>query len=186
MAILPRIAINEPGLADAAKASATSVERAFEKSINAAFTILGYDTQLLGQGQGRVPDGKAEDIDNSYAIMWDAKVRKDGFSMGTEDRTIRDYIVTMSRDMKKQRSLRNTYYAVISSNFKNDYDASIRSLKMETSISEVCLIDVEALVEMVDAKLRDPHQITLGPDGLQRLFSNSGVLTAEAVREALE
>jgi hypothetical protein len=38
---------------------------------------------------------------------------------------------------------------------------------------------------MVDAKLRDPHQVTLGPDGLQRLFTNSGVLTADDVREIL-
>jgi hypothetical protein len=40
--ILPRLARNEPPMRDAAKLSGTSLERAFEKSINAAFTMLGY------------------------------------------------------------------------------------------------------------------------------------------------
>src|SRR5216684_2814433 len=73
--VLPRMARNEPILCEAAKASGTSLERAFEKSINAAFTVLGYETKLLGQGKGRVPDGQALSLDDSYAILWDAKVR---------------------------------------------------------------------------------------------------------------
>jgi hypothetical protein len=36
---------------------------------------------------------------------------------------------------------------------------------------------------MVDAKLRDPNQLSLGPDGLQRLFCKSGILSANTVRE---
>jgi hypothetical protein len=185
VAVLPRMALNEPALIDAAKASATSLERAFEKHANAAFTVLGYDAKLLGQGQGRVPDGLALDVDDSYALLWDAKVRSNGYSMGTDDRTIREYVTTQSRELKRRRSLRNIYYLIISSSFNDDYDDPIRSLKMETDISEVCLIEAEALVAMVDAKLRDPHQVTLGPDGLQRLFTNSGVLTADDVRETL-
>jgi len=52
-------------------------------------------------------------------------------------------------------------------------------------VNEVCLVEAAALVAIVDAKLRDPQQLTLGPDGIQRLFSNSGVLTSEIVRETL-
>src|SRR5260370_35410175 len=51
IAVLPRMARNEALLREAAKASGTSLERAFEKSINAAFTVLGYETKLIGQGQ---------------------------------------------------------------------------------------------------------------------------------------
>ena len=86
VAILPRIARNEPGLGEAAKASGTSLDRAFEKSVNAAFQILGYETKLLGQGQGRVPDGRALDLDDLYAVLWDAKIREAGYSMGTDAR----------------------------------------------------------------------------------------------------
>jgi len=185
VAILPRMALNEPALIEAAKASGTSLERAFEKNLNAVFTMLGYQTKLMGQGQGRVPDGLALELDNSYALIWDAKVRASGYSMGTDDRTIHEYIVSQSRELKRRRSLRNIYYLVVSSGFNDDYDDSIRSLKMDTEISEVCLMEADAIVAMVDAKLRDPQQVTLGPDGLQRLFSVSGVVTASSVLETL-
>lgn len=186
VAILPSMAANEPGLDEAAKESGTSLVRAFEKSINAAFTILGYETKLLGQGKGRVPDGQALALDDSYAILWDAKVRSDSYNMGTDDRTIKEYIVTQNRELKKRRGLRNIYYLVISSHFADDYDDAIRSLKMETDVNEVCLVEADALVVMVDAKLRAQNQVTLGPDGLQRLFSVSGILSAQTVQQTLD
>jgi hypothetical protein len=185
VAILPRMARNEASLREAAKASGTSLERAFEKNINAAFTILNYETKLLGQGQGRVPDGQALSVDDSYAILWDAKVRTDGYSMGTDDRAVREYITTQSRELKRRRSLRNIYYFIVSSHFADDSDDAIRSLKMETDVNEVCLVEADALVAIVEAKMRSPREVSLGPDGLQRLFSVSGVLSADIVRENL-
>jgi hypothetical protein len=185
IALLPRIAQNDERLVEPAKASGTTLDRAFEKNINAAFTILGYDTKPLGAGQGRVPDGLALDVDNSYAIIWDAKVRRDAYSMGTDDRTIREYIVTQSKDLRRRRGFRNIYYVIVSSGFADDYDDEIRTLKMETDVSEVILMEAEALVAMVDMRLRDPLHISLGPDGLQRLFTVSGVLSADAVREMI-
>lgn len=183
VAILPRLAAHEPGLDELAKRSGTTVERAFEKYIDAAFTMLGYDTKLLGQGQGRVPDGLAVAAEESYALLWDGKVRAGGYSMGTDDRTIREYITTQSRALKRGGRLRNIYYAIVSSSFADDFDDTIRSIKMETDVSEVVLIEADALVAMIDAKLRAPLQVTLGPDGLQRLFSSSGVLSAAVVME---
>jgi hypothetical protein len=182
VAILPRLARNESALQEAAKRSGTSIDRAFEKSIDAAFKVLGYETRLLGQGQGRVPDGLAISADDYYAILWDAKSRAQGYSMGTDDRAIRDYIARQSRELKRRGSIRNIYYGIVSSGFAGDFDDAIRSMKMDTDIKEVCLIESEALVEMVDAKMHDPRQVTLGPDGLQRLFSDGGVLTGEMVR----
>ena len=179
--ILAEMAYHRPGLDDAAKASGTSLAKAFEKSVHAAFTLLGYETKLLGQGQGRVPDGLAIDHDGAYAILWDAKIRADGYSMGTDDRVIREYVTSQSRDLKKKRSLRNIYYVIVSSTFADDFDDLVRGLKMETHISEVCLVEAEALVSMVETKLRDPLHVTLGPDGLQRLFSVSGIIRAEHV-----
>ncbi len=132
-----------------------------------------------------MPDGIAIEPDSSYAIIWDAKARSDQYSMGTDDRTIREYIVTQSRELKRRRGLRNVYYLIISSEFAEDFDDPIQSLKMETDISEVILVESDALVAMVDAKLRAPLQLSLGSDGLQRLFTVSDVLTAESVRELM-
>jgi hypothetical protein len=105
------------------------------------------------------------------------------YSMGTDDRTIREYVTTQSRDLKRRRSLRNIYYAIVSSTFADDFDDAIRSIKMETDVNEVILIEADALVAMVDAKLRAPLHVTLGPDGLQRLFASSGILSAGIVIE---
>jgi hypothetical protein len=183
ISVIPRLAANDSQLEAAAKASGTSVSRALEKSINAAFTILGYETLLLGQGQGRIQDGLAIAPDHSYAILWDAKARQKGYSMGTDDRTVREYITTQSRELKKKRHLRNLYYIIISSSFQNDFDDLISGLKMDTDINEVCLVESDAFVAMVDAKLRDPNQLSLGPDGLQRLFCKSGILNSNTVRD---
>ena len=185
IAVLPQMARNEDMFNKAAQRSGTTLERAFEKHINAAFTMLCYDTKLLGQGKGRVPDGIAIANDDRYAILWDGKIRRDGYSMGTDDRTIREYITTQSRELKRLRTLRNIYYLIVSSKFADDFDDTIRSIKMETDVSEVVLVEATALVEIVDRKLRAPLQFGLGPDGLQRLFSTSGVLTIETVREFL-
>jgi hypothetical protein len=153
--------------------------------VNAAFTVLGYEAKLLGQGQGRVPDGQAVSLDDSYAILWDAKVRADRYSMGTDDRAVKEYITTQSRELKRRWRLRNIYYFLVSSEFADDFDDAIRSLKMETDVNEVCLVEADALVAMVEAKMRSPRELSLGPDGLQRLFSASGVLSADVVRENL-
>ena len=183
--IIPRLAKNDATLVAAAKAAGISIPRALEKSVDAAFAILGYEATLLGQGQGRVPDGRAIDSDNSYAIIWDSKARSERYSMGTDDRTIREYVVTQSRELRRRRGLRNVYYIIVSAEFADDYDDPIRSLKMETDVSEVILMEADALVAIVDARIRAPREVTLGPDGLQRLFTHSSVLTADAVREML-
>jgi hypothetical protein len=182
---LERMAYNEPDMQRAAEASGISLERAFEKSVNAAFTDLGYDAKLLGQGKGRVPDGQAMDQDDSYAILWDAKIRTNGYGIGTDDRTIKEYITLFARDLKRRRGLRNIYYLIISGEFSGDHDDTVRMIKMETDVSEVCLVEAAALVEIVDARLRAPLQVSLGPDGVQRLLAVSGIVTPEIVRENL-
>ena len=102
--------------------------------------------------------------------------------MGTDDRTIREYISIQSRELKKRRHYKNIYYAIISSSFVSDYDEAIRSIKMETDVNEVLLMEAYALVSMADSKLRDPS-VTLGSDGFQRLFSSSGIIKVQTVKD---
>ena len=145
VAVLSAMARHDTSLVEAAKKSGISLERAFEKNIDAAFTMLGYETKLLGQGGGRVPDGRALALDDNYAVLWDAKVRNAGYSLGTDDRAIREYIATQSRELS--RRYRNIYYLIISSSFTDDFDDSIASIKMETDVSEVVLF--EAIVAIM-------------------------------------
>jgi hypothetical protein len=185
VAVIQKLASSDHEMQEAARRAGTTLERAFEKSINAAFTMLGYEARLLGQGMGRVPDGQAIAVNEAYALLWDAKARSDGYRMGTDDRVIREYIDTQTRSLKRERGLRNIYYLIISSGFADDFDDLIRSLKMGTHVSEVCLVEAAALVEVVNQRLRAPLLISLGPDGIQRLFSSSGIITLNYVLEQL-
>ena len=97
-------------------------------------------------------------------------------TMGTDDRAIRQYIETQSRILKRGRGVRKIYYLIISSSFSDEFDDLIGALKMETNVDEVCLVEVAALVAMVDQKLRAPLTVGLGPDGLQRLFTSGGII----------
>jgi hypothetical protein len=185
VAVIPTLALNDPELQEVARRTGTTVERALEKSINAAFTLLGYETRLLGQGKGRVPDGEAIAVNDQYAILWDAKARTDGYRMGTDDRIIRQYIETQSRSLKRGRGIRNIYYLIISSSFSDEFDDLRSGLKMETDVNEVCLLEATALVAIVNQYLRAPLTVSRGSDGIQRLFSDGGLITENDVVENL-
>lgn len=46
-----------------------------------------------------------------------AMARSDRYSIGTDDRTIREYVVNESRELRRRRWLRNVYYVVVSAAF---------------------------------------------------------------------
>lgn len=183
VSILPRLARRDDQLSQLAINSGHSIERAFEIYTNKAFTIMGYDTKLYGQGQGRVIDGRAIDYQNSYAILWDAKSREGAYRMGTDDRALKEYVIEESRMLKEKYALKNIYLAIISNRYEHDHKDDIARLKMETFASDVCLMEAHALVAMVEARLQNPFEISLGPAGMQRLFAESGILTATTVQD---
>lgn len=183
VSIIPQLALNDESIERLCNESGISVPKAFEEKISILLRMLGYNVESLGQGYGRVHDGTAVCNEFHYAIIFDAKVRKDGYSLGTDDRAIKEYI-GVETDKLKRQGIRNVYFLVISSSFKGEFDEVIRSLKMETDIREVIFLEAPALLTMLDQKLRNP-EIDLGPKGLQNLFAQSGVLTNSDVKEFL-
>lgn len=163
------------------KIQALSVEKAFEQRISILFSIFGFKVEYLGQGYGRVPDGIAVSSEFHYAIIFDAKVRKDGYTIGTDDRAMREYIFQETGRLKQQ-GIRNVYYAIISSSFNGDFDDVIRSLKMETDIREVLFIESTALLSMLEQKLRK-SDLDLVPKGIQNIFAQSGIITNSDIKE---
>jgi hypothetical protein len=181
VAILPRLACNDPGIAALCQAQGISIEKVFENRLGILFQMLGYETTTLGQGHGRVPDGIAVCREFHYAIVYDAKVRQNGYLMGADDRAIREYITANTNRLRKD-GIRSIYFMIVSSSFAGDHDHAIRSLKMETGASEILLVEVDALLGLLEARLRDPF-LTLGPEGIQRLFAASGLLTLSDISE---
>lgn len=138
----------------------------------------------LGQGHGRVPDGIVISREFNYAILYDAKVRKDSYTMGTDERAIREYITNNEKSLKKQ-GYKNIYFMIISSKFSGDHDSEIRNLKIDTNISEILLVETAALLELLEAKFRNP-EISLGQEGIQNLLASSGLLTVADIRTFTE
>ena len=181
VSILPLLAVNDEQVAKLCEQIGRSVEKVFEERIAILFKMFGFVVEALGQGYGRMPDGIAISPENHYAIIFDAKVRKDGYSLGTDDRSIKDYIVTHSERLKYQ-GVKTIYFMVISSSFRGDFDETIRTIRIETDVRDVVFVEVQALLTILERKLRDP-QYTLGASGLQRLISSSGMLTNADVLE---
>jgi hypothetical protein len=67
----------------------------------------------------------------------------------------------------------------------DEFEELVRSLKMNTHVNEVCFVEAVALVELLNQKLRAPLVVGLGSDGIQRLFSSSGIITSADVLELL-
>ena len=114
VSILPLLASRDQEIENLCINSGISIEKAFEEKIAILFKMLNYKVESLGQGYGRVPDGIAICSEYHYAIIYDAKVRKDGYSIGTDDRAIKEYIFHESERMKRQ-GIKNVYFAIISS-----------------------------------------------------------------------
>lgn len=183
VSILPSLAKNTDDAGTMCSNSGISVEKAFEDKTSILFKMLGYRVETLGQGYGRVPDGIAVSSEFHYAIIFDTKSRKDGYSLGTDDRAFREYIFHETEKLKRQ-GIKNVYFCVISSFFKGDYDDVIRSMKMETDVREIIFIEASALVTILEQKLRN-SDLDLGPKGIQAILAQSGIVTNSSAKEFL-
>lgn len=151
----------------------------FEKKVNSAFQMLGFEVRCLGQGSGRNPDGIACDKQNHYAIIYDAKSRKDGYSLGTDDRTIIEYIKAHRNNLLKD-GLEKVYFLIVSNRFNIHSKTTLNRIVKATGIP-VVLVRTEDLLTLVSGKIRNPHQFDLG--ALQDIFIESGELDQKKVRK---
>jgi hypothetical protein len=116
-------------------------------------------------------------------LVYDAKVRTEGYSIGTDDRAIKEYILHETESLRKQ-GIQKVYFAVISSSFNGDVDDAIRTLKIDTGVAEVLFIEASALVVLLEEKLRNP-ELDLGAKGVQGILTQSGVIKEADMREFL-
>jgi len=149
----------------------------FEKKVNLAFQILGFKVKFLGQGSGRNPDGIACDAQNHYAIIYDAKARKDGYSFGTDDRTIIEYINAYKNNLLKD-GFEKIYFLIVSNKFNIFAKTSLNKVVKVTGIP-VVLVKTEELLTLVSRRIENPTLFDLGV--LQDLFIESGELDQKKV-----
>ena len=181
VALLPALAVNDAQAAAQCAAWGKTVEKVFEERLDTLFRMLGYEIRAVDRGHGRGPAAIAACSEHHYAIIYDARISRQGYALESEADQMRDYIIKNGDKLFKQ-NFRMIYYMLISSGFSGEVDSATRSLKIETGVNEVILAEVKALLELLELKMRDPA-ITLGPKHIQKLLAASGVLSADMVRK---
>lgn len=144
---------------------------AFEEKLWHAFRILGFEVEEYGyKVHGRVPDGAALARRDHYALMFDGKIRKDGYYIGTDDRAIIDYIKCFS-DRFEREGIEGIYFLIVSGEFTGDNLSCILRVRKQTRVKNVTLLRAELLLYMIELKLRYPH---LAPTHFEGIFLRSG------------
>jgi hypothetical protein len=151
----------------------------FEKRVAVALRMLGLDVDRLGQGAGRVADGIARCRPRRWAIVYDAKVRRSGLVMGTEDRKFREYIERHASDLERD-GVDAVYFAVISSSFDERDIAKAREVVRLTKAKAFVLLEAGALRALVEQHLRT--QVLADWAKLERLFGVSSIITVADVQ----
>ncbi len=150
---LPALAAGDAEIERQCIAGGVELAVEFEKRVAFALQMLGLEVSVLGQGAGRVADGIARCRSGRWALVYDAKVRRAGFSMGTEDRKFREYIELHGRDLERD-GIDNLYFAVVSSSFAESDLQKAREVVRRTKAKAFVLLEASALRALVEVRLR--------------------------------
>ncbi len=156
---------------------------AFESQVIKLFQMLGFRVEGLGQGKGREPDGIAYCREHNYAILFDAKSSKAGYVIGTDDRTIVEYIRRYEKELRKD-GYSNIYFVIVSSGFKGTSKSSIDRVRAETPVKSLVLMTAEQALRLLGKKIEDPA--TFDFEAFHTLLLDSGELARENLEEFLE
>lgn len=151
--------------------------REFEQSVNLVFKMLGFDVSEYGQGTGRKPDGVAKENQHRYAILIDAKSRKDNYKIGTEDRKFIEYIKTFSEPLLKG-GFTNIYFLIVSSGFDSVSATAIKNIKLETQVATTLLTSTQ-LLKLLSSKIQTPRLFDLKK--FQELLIEDGEITEKKI-----
>lgn len=149
---------------------ATAVSTLFERRCAEAFGCLGFEVCQLGQGCGRVADCLAIARAERFAIVIDAKVRRRGYTLGTDDRQFCEYAVRHARDLA-QAGIERVYFAVVGHGFRQADLDKLAGVMTGTPIRSVVFMEAAALMRLVHESIARRREFRLS-DIDQLLFGN--------------
>jgi hypothetical protein len=151
--LIPRIAkLVELG-ADAEQ-SGSKKGYLFEQMTAEAFQQLDFETINLGQGTGRNPDFIAKSREENIAFIVDAKAYSQGYSLGRDDRAMREYISAHCPKLRNE-GFKKIGFIVVSNSFKDDLEDLASELTWETEIKRFILLETEALLYLLAYKTKN-------------------------------
>lgn len=156
--IIPKVSkLVELGNATDKSASLKGFE--FEKIVAEIFEQLDFEVISLGQGTGRNPDAIIKFREENTAFLVDAKAYNSGYSLGTDDRAIREYINHYCPKLKKE-GYQKIGFIIVSNEFKTNFDNFINEITWNTDIKRFILLTSEALLYLLAFKTKNKLSLT--------------------------
>lgn len=155
--------------------SDVNVSTLFERRTADAFRSLGFEMRPLGQGTGRNPDSIALATKERYAILIDAKVRANGYALGTEDRKFLEYALNHGKELQRQ-GFEKVYLVVVGPSFRQSDLGKLTEYLSESPARSVDMITATALMGIVEESIRERSTFTLS-NFEKQLFGNKIIST---------
>jgi FokI, cleavage domain len=138
---------------DSEKSSATKGSD-YEKLVAEIFKQLDFEVEILGQGTGRNPDAIIRLREENTAFIVDAKAYSNGYSLGVDDRAIKEYINHSCPKLQKE-GYKKIGFIIVSNSFKSNFDSFINEITWNTDIKRFILLSSEALLYLLAYKTKD-------------------------------
>ena len=176
--LIPRVArlaelggsIDKPG---------SSKGHEFEKLVSETLGLLDFEVEVLGQGMGREPDAIIKYAGEHIAFIVDAKAYANGYTLGTDDRAIKEYI-SYHCPRLKQAGFTKLGFIIVSNSFKSDLKEFINDITWTTDIKRFLLLTTEALLHLVAYKTKEKIPL---PHIVEKLISFDSVINKEMIIE---
>lgn len=147
-----------------------SINTLFERRVSDAFRCLGFEVRQLGQGTGRNTDSIAAAQKERFALIIDAKVRANGYALGTEDRKFLEYAVKHGKELQNQ-GFDKIYLVVVAPSFRESDLKQLSDYLSDSPLRSISMITARALMRMVEDSIRNRCQFSLSDFGKQ-IFGN--------------
>jgi len=145
--------------------SASAKGSAYEKLVAEIFKLLDFEVELLGQGSGRNPDAIIKLREENTAFIVDAKAYTNGYSLGVDDRAIKEYINHYCPKLQKE-GYKKIGFIIVSNSFKSNFDSFINEITWNTDIKRFILLTSEALLYLLAYKTKDQLSLSTMIDSL--------------------
>lgn len=134
--------------------SSASKGSEYEKLVSEIFKQLDFEVETLGQGSGRNPDAILRFREENTAFIVDAKAYSNGYSLGIDDRAIKEYINYYCPKLQKE-GYKKIGFIIVSNSFKSNFDNFINEITWNTDIKRFILLSSEALLYLLAYKTKD-------------------------------
>jgi len=174
--IIPKVS-KLTDLGNSTDKSATKKGYDFEKIVAEIFEQLDFEVKILGQGTGRNPDAIVKFREDNTAFIVDAKAYNSGYSLGTDDRAIKEYINYYCPILKKE-GYHKIGFIIVSNEFKTNFDNFINEITWNTDIKRFILLTSEALLYILAFKTKNKLSLTTI---IESIISFSNPVTAKKI-----